>query len=62
MNALIFLRLFQRVNLQPGNGSEKYRATFDFDGRRVVFDITASSVRNPLRLSELRSFSCPNGL
>ena len=30
--------------------------------RRAVFDITASSVRNPLRLSELRSFSCPNGL
>ncbi|HLL10415.1 MAG TPA: type VI secretion system membrane subunit TssM, partial [Rubrivivax sp.] len=40
------LRLFERVNLQPGNGSEKYRATFDLDGRRAVFDITASSVRN----------------
>jgi len=56
------LRLFERVNLQPGPSSEKFRATFEIDGRRAVFDITASSVRNPLRLPELRTFSCPNGL
>ncbi len=56
------MRLFERVSLQPGSSSEKFRATFDIDGRRAVFDITASSVRNPLRLSELRSFQCPNGL
>ena len=56
------LRLFDRVSLQPGSAPEKYRAVFDIDGRKAVFDITASSVRNPLRLQELRSFQCPNGL
>lgn len=56
------MRLFERVNLQPLNSPEKFRATFDIDGRRAVFDITASSVRNPLKLAELRSFQCPNGL
>jgi type VI secretion system protein ImpL len=56
------MRLFERVSLQPGSSPEKFRATFDIDGRRAVFDITASSVRNPLRLNELRTFQCPNGL
>jgi type VI secretion system protein ImpL len=55
-------RLFERVSFAPGSEREKFRATFDIDGRKVVFDITTSSVRNPFRLSELRSFSCPNGL
>jgi len=27
-----------------------------------VFEVTASSVRNPFRLSELSEFSCPAGL
>ncbi len=50
------------VTITPGNSPEKFRATFDIDGRKAVFDITTSSVRNPFRLSELRSFACPNGL
>ncbi len=55
-------RLFERVDLQPGSAPEKFRATFNIDGRKAVFDITAGSVRNPLRLPELRSFACPMGL
>ncbi|MBK7614584.1 MAG: type VI secretion system membrane subunit TssM [Burkholderiales bacterium] len=55
-------RMFERVNLTPGSAPEKFRATFDVDGRKVVFDVTAGSVRNPFRLPELRGFSCPNGL
>lgn len=55
-------RLFERVKLQPGPSPEKFRATFEIDGRKAVFDVTASSVRNPFRLPELRSFACPNGL
>ena len=55
-------RLFERVSFAPGGEREKFRATFDIDGRKAVFDITASSVRNPFRLNELRSFTCPNGL
>ncbi|MDE2160955.1 MAG: type VI secretion system membrane subunit TssM, partial [Burkholderiales bacterium] len=55
-------RLFDRVTMQPGSAPEKFRATFDIDGRKTVFDITSSSVRNPLRLAELRAFRCPEGL
>jgi len=55
-------RLFERVSFQPGAVPEKFRATFDIDGRKAVFEVTAGSVRNPFRLPELRAFSCPNGL
>lgn len=55
-------RLFERVGLQPGSAPEKFRATFDVDGKKIVFDVTASSVRNPLRMPEVRDFRCPNGL
>lgn len=55
-------RLFDRVSLQPQAAPEKYRAIFDIDGRKAVFEVTASSVRNPLRLPELRAFRCPQGL
>jgi len=55
-------RMFDRVSVQPGVGPEKFRATFDIDGRKAVFDVTAASVRHPFRMSELKSFVCPNGL
>ena len=55
-------RMFDRVNFVPGSDREKLRAVFEVDGRKAVFDVTTSSVRNPFRLNELRSFSCPNGL
>lgn len=55
-------RLFERVAITPGNSPEKFRATFDIDGRKAIFDVTSSSVRNALRLPELRAFQCPQGL
>ena len=55
-------RLFDRVSLQPSGAPEKFTAIFDIDARKAVFEVTAGSVRNPLRLQEMRSFQCPNGL
>ncbi|WP_232540158.1 type VI secretion system membrane subunit TssM [Azohydromonas aeria] len=55
-------RLFDSVRIDPGGAPERFRATFDIDGRRAVFEVTASSVRNPFRLAELAEFSCPAGL
>lgn len=60
--AWALFRLFERVAITPGNSPEKFRATFDIDGRKAIFDVTSSSVRNPLRLPDLRAFQCPNGL
>jgi type VI secretion system protein ImpL len=55
-------RMFDRVRIDPGNSPERFRATFDVDGHKAVFDVTASSVRNPFVLRELTEFSCPTGL
>ncbi len=55
-------RMFERVGIQPGASTERFRAVFDLDGRKAYFDVTTSSVRNPFRLRELGEFSCPNGL
>jgi type VI secretion system protein ImpL len=56
------LRLFDRVKIEPTNVPERFRATFDVDGRKAVFEVTANSVRNPFRLRELNEFACPAGL
>jgi type VI secretion system protein ImpL len=50
------------MQVEAGRGSERLRVTFDLDGRKAVFEVTASSVRNPLRLRELADFGCPQGL
>ena len=55
-------RMFERVDIVRGSSAEKFRATFTIDGRKAVFDITTSSVRNPFRLDELAQFRCPQGL
>jgi type VI secretion system protein ImpL len=55
-------RLFDNVRIEPGAMPERFRAVFDVDGRKAVFEVTASSVRNPFRLRELTDFSCPAGL
>jgi type VI secretion system protein ImpL len=56
------MRLFDRVKLEPLGRPEQFRATFDFEGRKAVFEVTAASVRNPFRLRELTEFTCPSGL
>lgn len=56
------LRIFDRVRIDPGPSPERFRATFDLDGRKAVFEVTTSSVRNPFKLAELSQFSCPMGL
>ena len=55
-------KLFDRLQIEPSGAPERFRATFNIEGRRAVFDVTASSVRNPFRLPELEAFSCPDKL
>jgi len=52
-------RLFDRLQIEGAGVPERFRATFNIEGRKAVFEITASSVRNPFRLRELEEFSCP---
>jgi type VI secretion system protein ImpL len=55
-------RLFDDAVIEPGNSSERFQAVFNIGGRKATFEVVASSVRNPLRLPELKSFRCPSGL
>jgi len=55
-------RLFDRQQLEPAGAPERFKATLSVDGRKAVFLVTASSVRNPFRLHELEAFSCPGRL
>jgi type VI secretion system protein ImpL len=55
-------RMFDGVQIVETRQSERFVATFNIEGRRTVFDIFASSVRNPFRLPELAQFRCPTAL
>ena len=55
-------RLVDRARTEALGTPEKLRASFEAGGRRAIFEITAASVQNPLRLRELSEFRCPQGL
>ena len=55
-------RMFDRLQIDPSSAPDRFRATFDMEGRKAVFDITTNSVRNPFRLADLEQFSCPGKL
>jgi type VI secretion system protein ImpL len=57
------LRLFDRISFDPiANSQTAFRAVLDVGGRKAVFEVTASSVRNPFKLPELHEFQCPMSL
>jgi type VI secretion system protein ImpL len=55
-------RMIDRLQLEPGPAPERFRVTFNVEGRKASFDVTTSSVRSPFRLRELEEFTCPTGL
>lgn len=55
-------RMFDRAQIEPGGTPERFRAILAVDGRRIVFDVTTSSVVNPFRMRELQQFQCPKTL
>ncbi|MBO9356833.1 type VI secretion system membrane subunit TssM [Bordetella petrii] len=52
-------RLLDKAQLRRGASPEITIATFDINGRKVVLEITASSVKSPFHLAEMQGFSCP---
>jgi type VI secretion system protein ImpL len=54
--------MFDGVQIEDSRQSERFVATITVEGRRAVFEILASSVRNPFRLPELNQFHCPTAL
>src|SRR2546425_12926470 len=55
-------RMFDGVQIIDTRQSERFVAALTVDGRRTVFEVFASSVRNPFRLPELSQFRCPTAL
>ncbi len=56
-----WFRMLDKGQLEPGAQGERYKVSFDLDGRKVVYDMTASSVINPFRRDALEQFRCPTG-
>ena len=48
--------------LEAGDAPEKFFITFQIGARKTRFEVTTNSVQHPIRLRELREFSCPEGL
>jgi type VI secretion system protein ImpL len=55
-------RLLDTGQLAEGDAPEKFFITFQIGDRRARFEVTTNSVQHPIRLRELREFSCPEGL
>jgi type VI secretion system protein ImpL len=55
-------KIFDKQQIEPAGGPERWKATFNVDGRKAQFLVTTSSVRNPFRLPELEQFTCPGKL
>ena len=53
-----WFRMLDKAALEPAAQGERYKVTFDLDGRRAVLDMTASSVVNPFRRANLEGFRC----
>lgn len=56
-----WFRMIDKGTLQPGAQGERYTLHFDLDGRKMSYQLTASSVINPFRRETLEGFRCPSG-
>jgi type VI secretion system protein ImpL len=57
-----WFRMIDKGSLDPSSQGERYKLTFDLDGRKMVYELTASSVVNPFRRDALEQFRCPDKL
>ena len=52
-------RLFDRAAVSAGGESGQMVARFTVDGKPLSFQVTTGSIRNPFRLPQMESFTCP---
>jgi type VI secretion system protein ImpL len=53
-----WFRMLDKGLLEPTAQGERFKLTFDLDGRKILFDLTASSVINPFKRDALEHFRC----
>jgi type VI secretion system protein ImpL len=56
-----WFRMLDKGTLEPSSQGERYKLTFDLDGRKAVYQLNANSVINPFRRDALEQFRCPAG-
>ncbi|WP_306392242.1 type VI secretion system membrane subunit TssM [Telluria beijingensis] len=56
-----WFRMLDKGVVQSGAQAERYALAFDLDGRKMNYQLTASSVINPFRREALEGFRCPTG-
>jgi type VI secretion system protein ImpL len=56
-----WFRMLDKGTLEPSAQGERYKLSFDLDGRKAVYQLNASSVINPFRRDALEQFRCPTG-
>ncbi len=55
-------RILDKADMQPAGLPERFVVTFQIEGRTATFELRASSVYNPFRLSALDRFACSGRL
>ena len=55
-------RLFNQFEVQPSAQPEKFTVVLLVDGKKARMEVTSSSAINPLRMREISTFRCPDGL
>ena len=57
-----WFRMMDKGRLEPSVVGERFKLTFDLEGRKVSYQLNASSVINPFRREALEQFRCPANL
>ena len=57
-----WFRMIDKGILEPSAQGERFKLIFDLDGRKVNYELTASSVINPFRRESLEQFRCMDRL
>jgi type VI secretion system protein ImpL len=54
--------MLDKAAVEPTPQGERYKVSFDADGRKAALELTASSVVNPFRRATLEQFKCVDKL
>jgi type VI secretion system protein ImpL len=57
-----WFRMLDKANVEPTPQGERFKVSFDVDGRKAALELTANSVVNPFRRAVLEQFRCVDKL
>ncbi|MES2259271.1 MAG: type VI secretion system membrane subunit TssM [Pseudomonadota bacterium] len=60
--AWAWFRMLDKGVLEPSAQGERYKLSFDLEGRKMIYELTANSVNNPFRRDGVEQFRCLESL